>query len=108
MPTISEDGLTDQDSICSGDEANYEHLVVKMLEERDKLMDTLSQVQETLALTKHKLQDAERERDVLQKQMQSSTPPVSISSICCITSLDTFGSILIFVVRTIEVQLCCC
>ena len=78
MPTISEDGPTDQDSICSGDEANYEHLMVKMLEERDKLMDTLSQVQENLALTKHKLQDAERERDSLQKQLQCTTPPVNI------------------------------
>lgn len=86
MPTISEDGPTDLDSIGSGDEASYEHLMVKMLEERDKLMDTLNQVQETLALTKHRLQETERERDSLLKQIQSTTPAVSAWVSACYVS----------------------
>ena len=49
----------------SGDDANFEQLMVNMLDERDKLMETLRETQETLAITSVKLQEAERERDAL-------------------------------------------
>ena len=76
MPTISEDGSNDRDSQYSGDDANFEQLMVNMLDERDKLMETLRETQETLAAREAKLQEIERERDALQKQLQSSTPQV--------------------------------
>ena len=76
MPTISEDGSNDRDSQYSGDDANFEQLMVNMLDERDKLMETLRDTQETLAAREAKLQEIERERDALQKQLQSSTPQV--------------------------------
>ncbi len=76
MPTISEDGSNDRDSQYSGDDANFEQLMVNMLDERDKLMETLRENQENLAATQSKLQEIERERDALQKQLQSSTPQV--------------------------------
>ena len=76
MPTISEDGSNDRDSQYSGDDANFEQLMVNMLDERDKLMETLRETQETLATREAKLQEIERERDALQKQLQSSTPQV--------------------------------
>ena len=78
MPTISEDGSNDRDSQYSGDDANFEQLMVNMLDERDKLMETLRENQENLAATQSKLQEIERERDALQKQLQSSTPQVRI------------------------------
>lgn len=76
MPTISEDGSNDRDSTYSGDDANFEQLMVNMLDERDKLMETLRETQETLALTQAKLQDTERERDGLQKQVSTPAPQV--------------------------------
>lgn len=78
MPTISEDGSNDRDSTYSGDDANFEQLMVNMLDERDKLMETLRETQETLALTQAKLQDTERERDNYQKQVTTTAPQVCI------------------------------
>jgi primase-polymerase (primpol)-like protein len=76
MPTISEDGSNDGESQGSGDDANFEHLMVNMLDERDKLMENLRETKDTLSLTQAKLQDVERERDALQHQLQSTTPQV--------------------------------
>ena len=78
MPTISEDGSNDRDSTYSGDDANFEQLMVNMLDERDKLMETLRETQETLALTQAKLQETERERDSFQKQVTTTAPQVII------------------------------
>ena len=77
MPTISEDGSGDRDSQYSGDDANFEQLMVNMLDERDKLMETLRETQETLALTQAKLSDCERDRDAYHGQLSATTPQVS-------------------------------
>ena len=76
MPTISEDGSNDRDSQYSGDDANFEQLMVNMLDERDKLMETLRETQEKLSIFQSKLGEAERERDTLQKQLSSNAPQV--------------------------------
>ena len=80
MPTISEDGSGDRDSNYSGDDANFEQLMVNMLDERDKLMDTLRETQENLALSQAKIGEIERERDALSKQLQATTPQVGTLS----------------------------
>ena len=77
MPTISEDGSNDRESQGSGDESNFEQLMVNMLDERDKLMETLRETQESFASTQVKLQEVEKERNALQKQMSATTPQVS-------------------------------
>lgn len=77
MPTISEDGSNDRDSNYSGDESNFEQLMVNMLDERDKLMETLRETQESLAMTQAKLQETEHERDAFQKQLMATHPQVS-------------------------------
>lgn len=77
MPTISEDGLSQRGGQFSGDEANFEQLMVNMLDERDKLMETLRDTQETLAETQLKLANLGKERDALQRQLQASLPQVS-------------------------------
>ncbi|ESO10659.1 hypothetical protein HELRODRAFT_190127 [Helobdella robusta] len=74
MPTINEDGSNDRDSNYSGDESNFEQLMVNMLDERDKLMETLRETQETLNTTRAKLQEAELDRDAFQKQLSITQP----------------------------------
>ncbi|XP_022339543.1 liprin-alpha-1-like isoform X2 [Crassostrea virginica] len=74
MPTISESGSNDRESQSSQDDANFEQLMVNMLDERDKLMETLRETQDTLTLTQQKLVDVEKERDALQGQFQTTTP----------------------------------
>lgn len=41
MPFISEDNISQRSSQFNGDDVNFEQLVVSMLDERDKLMDSL-------------------------------------------------------------------
>ncbi|KAL3841765.1 hypothetical protein ACJMK2_019867 [Sinanodonta woodiana] len=74
MPTISEDGSTDRESQESGDDTNFEQLMVNMLDERDKLMETVRETQDALTLTQAKLQEIEKEKEALQRQLQSTTP----------------------------------
>lgn len=83
MPTISEDGGAgaDRDSNYSGDESNFEQLMVNMLDERDRLMESLRESQEAFAVTQAKLQEAERDRDAFQKQLSSTQPQVGLSSL---------------------------
>ena len=76
MPTISEDGSNDRESQYSGDDANFEQLMVNMLDERDKLMETLRETQDQLSMSSARLEESERERDALQKQMQAAAPQV--------------------------------
>jgi len=78
MPTIAEDGSNDRDSNYSGDDSNFEQLMVNMLDERDKLMETLRESQETLNVTQSKLAEAEHERDAFQKQLSITQPVASI------------------------------
>ncbi|KAK3102611.1 hypothetical protein FSP39_012641 [Pinctada imbricata] len=81
MPTISEDGSNDRESQSSQDDANFEQLMVNMLDERDKLMETLRETQDNLSLTQAKLSDVEKERDALQGQLQSTTPQQEFASL---------------------------
>lgn len=76
MPTISEDSIAQRSGQFSGDEANFEQLMVNMLDERDKLMETLRETQETLTTNQQKLTDVEKERDSLQRQLQANLPQV--------------------------------
>ncbi|CAG2162262.1 unnamed protein product [Oppiella nova] len=74
MPTISEDSISQRSGQFTGDEANFEQLMVNMLDERDKLMETLRETQEHLNDTQTKLTDIEKERDSLQRQLVSHMP----------------------------------
>jgi hypothetical protein len=42
MPTINEDAASSRGSFGNGDEVGIEHLMVNMLDERDKLMEALN------------------------------------------------------------------
>uniref|UniRef100_A0A1L8DAY5 Putative lar-interacting protein n=1 Tax=Nyssomyia neivai TaxID=330878 RepID=A0A1L8DAY5_9DIPT len=74
MPTISEDNISQRSSQFSGEDANFEQLMVSMLDERDKLMDSLREAQERLNESEVKLTDTEKERDSLQRQINANLP----------------------------------
>ncbi|KAM3918477.1 liprin-alpha-1 isoform 7-T7 [Leptodactylus fuscus] len=82
MPTISEaemppggNGSHGSGSPLQADsDSHFEQLMVSMLEERDRLLDTLRETQETLALNQGKLQEVTHERDSLQRQLNTALP----------------------------------
>uniref|UniRef100_A0A4W3KC63 PTPRF interacting protein alpha 4 n=1 Tax=Callorhinchus milii TaxID=7868 RepID=A0A4W3KC63_CALMI len=74
MPTISEDGLQQRGAQNGAEDANFEQLMVDMLDERDKLLETLRESQETLCLSQAKMQEVTHERDLLQRQLNSALP----------------------------------
>ncbi|XP_062917764.1 liprin-alpha-1-like isoform X4 [Mobula hypostoma] len=75
MPTISEDTMSPRGSQYGPDtEANFEQLMVNMLDERDKLLESLREAQESLALCQAKMQEAFHERDSLQRQLNTALP----------------------------------
>lgn len=74
MPTISEDSVTQRQ--FAGDSENFEALMVNMLDERDKLMESLRETQDQVSELKSKLTDTEKERDSLNRQLHSNMPQV--------------------------------
>ncbi|KAI3366666.1 hypothetical protein L3Q82_009348 [Scortum barcoo] len=83
MPTISEDTALSQrgsQSSASDPDSHFEQLMVNMLDERDRLLDTLRETQESLGLAQQHLQDVIYDRDSLQRQLSSALPQVRHSS----------------------------
>lgn len=80
MPTISEDSIS-QRSSQFGDDANFEQLMVSMLDERDKLVDSLKNEQEKTSDLETKIKELEKERDSLRRQLDQNLPKVRPSSI---------------------------
>lgn len=79
MPTISEDTAMSQrgsQSSASDPDSHFEQLMVNMLDERDRLLDTLRETQESLGLAQQHLQDVIYDRDALQRQLSSALPQV--------------------------------
>ncbi|KAJ8381438.1 hypothetical protein SKAU_G00022160 [Synaphobranchus kaupii] len=82
MPTISEDTALSQrgsQSSASDPDSHFEQLMVNMLDERDRLLDTLRETQESLGLTQQHLEDVIYDRDSLQRQLSSALPQVGAS-----------------------------
>uniref|UniRef100_A0A3Q2VGD8 PTPRF interacting protein alpha 2 n=1 Tax=Haplochromis burtoni TaxID=8153 RepID=A0A3Q2VGD8_HAPBU len=85
MPTISEDTALSQrgsQSSASDPDSHFEQLMVNMLDERDRLLDTLRETQESLGLAQQHLQDVIYDRDSLQRQLSSALPQVSSLNPC--------------------------
>ncbi|XP_015208314.1 liprin-alpha-2 isoform X9 [Lepisosteus oculatus] len=77
MPTINEDTPISQrgsQSSGSDSDSHFEQLMVNMLDERDRLLDTLRETQESLGLAQQHLQDVIYDRDSLQRQLNSALP----------------------------------
>ncbi|KAM6165533.1 liprin-alpha-4 isoform 7-T7 [Erethizon dorsatum] len=73
MPTINEGDPLGPPHGADAD-ANFEQLMVNMLDEREKLLESLRESQETLAATQSRLQDTLHERDQLQRHLNSALP----------------------------------
>nr|XP_012314862.1 liprin-alpha-4 isoform X3 [Aotus nancymaae] len=73
MPTINEGDPMGPPHGADAD-ANFEQLMVNMLDEREKLLESLRESQETLAATQSRLQEALHERDQLQRHLNSALP----------------------------------
>lgn len=87
MPTISEaevgsngGALGPGSPVQTDSEGHFESLMVSMLEERDRLLDTLRETQENLCVTQSKLHEISHERDSLQRQLNSALPQVTAGS----------------------------
>ena len=83
MPTISEDSIGQRTAQFPGggpggvaDEANFEQLMVSMLDERDKLVDSLKHEQEKTQELEVKVKEIEKERDSLNRQLNQNLPQV--------------------------------
>ncbi|XP_072320859.1 liprin-alpha-1-like isoform X1 [Eucyclogobius newberryi] len=78
MPTISESegpGRRGSGSPLQSDsEGHFESLMVSMLEERDRLLETLRETQENLGMAQGKLHEVGHERDSLQRQLNTALP----------------------------------
>uniref|UniRef100_A0A8C9T0G3 PTPRF interacting protein alpha 2 n=1 Tax=Scleropages formosus TaxID=113540 RepID=A0A8C9T0G3_SCLFO len=84
MPTINEDTAASQrasQSSASDPDSHFEQLMVNMLDERDRLLDTLRETQESLALAQQHLQDVIYDRDSLQRQLSSALPQCKIGQL---------------------------
>ncbi|NXO64724.1 LIPA1 protein, partial [Phainopepla nitens] len=100
MPTISEaeipaggnGGHGSGSPLQSDADSHFEQLMVSMLEERDRLLETLRETQETLALTQGKLHEVGHERDSLQRQLNTALPQGSPNSYNCLETQTSFQS----------------
>ncbi|XP_061495633.1 liprin-alpha-2 [Rhineura floridana] len=83
MPTINEDTPMSQrgsQSSGSDSDSHFEQLMVNMLDERDRLLDTLRETQESLSLAQQRLQDVIYDRDSLQRQLSSALPQMTVAA----------------------------
>ncbi|NXC84510.1 LIPA1 protein, partial [Cercotrichas coryphoeus] len=118
MPTISEaeipaggnGGHGSGSPLQSDADSHFEQLMVSMLEERDRLLETLRETQETLALTQGKLHEVGHERDSLQRQLNTALPQGNPNSYHCLetqTSLQSPGQTSFeFAALTKELNVC--
>ena len=91
MPTISEDSIS-QRSSQFGDEANFEQLMVSMLDERDKLVESLKNEQEKTSEFEVRVKELEKERDSLSRQLNQNLPQVRQNFISISTQKRYFFS----------------
>ncbi|NWH70994.1 LIPA4 protein, partial [Piaya cayana] len=109
MPTISEGDPLGPPQGSEAD-ADFEQLMVNMLDERDKLLDTLRETRETLSVTQSRLQETLRERDQLQRQLNSALPQwgwdAGSISIVCSPLMAVPGFLQEFATLTRELSAC--
>ncbi|KAG5342869.1 LIPA2 protein, partial [Acromyrmex heyeri] len=89
MPTIAEDSMSQRSSQFSGEDGNIEQLMVQMLDERDKMMESMREHQERLQEMEARLTEVEKERDALNRQLNANIPQQYYAAL-----LDRFNNIL--------------
>lgn len=79
--------MSQRSSQFSGEDGNFEQLMVQMLDERDKMMESMREHQERLQEMEARLAEVEKERDALNRQLNANIPQVNQSSIDTLISL---------------------
>uniref|UniRef100_A0A2H8TE72 Liprin-alpha-1 n=1 Tax=Melanaphis sacchari TaxID=742174 RepID=A0A2H8TE72_9HEMI len=74
MPTITEDNIGGQRHQFSGEDVHINEFMDTVVEERNKLLDTLSKSQIRLDETEKQLTEVESERNALQRQIDATFP----------------------------------
>ncbi|KAM7541524.1 hypothetical protein Aperf_G00000027641 [Anoplocephala perfoliata] len=77
MPTIAEDGNSsqgDRDSQVSAEGNTVEDMLLSILDERDRLMENFQEAQEQLNYSQSRLNELEREKDCLSRQLREKIP----------------------------------
>ncbi|KFR11798.1 Liprin-alpha-1 [Opisthocomus hoazin] len=114
MPTISEaeipsggnGGHGSGSPLQSDADSHFEQLMVSMLEERDRLLETLRETQETLALTQGKLHEVGHERDSLQRQLNTALPQQQYKFLHALFFSGSADSVTEFAALTKELNVC--
>lgn len=71
--------MSQRSSQFSGEDGNFEQLMVQMLDERDKMMESMREHQERLQEMEARLAEVEKERDALNRQLNANIPQVNSS-----------------------------
>lgn len=69
--------MSQRSSQFSAEDGNFEQLMVSMLDERDKLMESMREGQERLQEMEARLAEVEKERDALNRQLNANIPQVN-------------------------------
>lgn len=78
MPTITEDNIGQRHQF-SGEDVRINEFMDTVVEERNKLLDTLSKSQIRLDETEKQLAEVESERNALQRQIDATFPKVRLN-----------------------------
>lgn len=70
---------SDEECIEEDEESNYARLMNNVVEEKEKLMETLAETQDELGAARATIQQLQRERDTLHRQLYANKPQVGIS-----------------------------
>lgn len=71
--------MSQRSSQFSGEDGNFEQLMVQMLDERDKMMESMREHQERLQEMEARLAEVEKERDALNRQLNANIPQVKLA-----------------------------
>lgn len=106
MPTITEDNIGQRHQF-SGEDVRINEFMDTVVEERNKLLDTLSKSQIRLDETEKQLAEVESERNALQRQIDATFPKVSLIYVNILYLLYNIISSSLFVSNTFFINLLC-